>query len=77
MKTPLPSPQALDRILENSVEVQEFKREVYTPRGIRIPILASWWHPESGVIFKINDRKKVVVTVFTKDIRHEQKRARR
>ena len=77
VKAPLPAPQELDRIITECVEVQEFKREVYTPRGRSMTILAAWWHPETGVILKTNDRTKVVVTVFTEDIRHEKKRAKR
>ncbi|MGD8388789.1 MAG: hypothetical protein PVG49_16705 [Desulfobacteraceae bacterium] len=76
VKTLPPLPQELDQIIKNSVEVQKYRR-VYTPRGRSMTILASFWHPESGVIFKVNVPSKVIVTVFTKDIRQEQRRVRR
>ncbi|MGD8389631.1 MAG: hypothetical protein PVG49_20965 [Desulfobacteraceae bacterium] len=76
MKTLPPSRQSLDRIIKKSVQVQKY-REVYTPHGRSMTILAAWWHPETGVIFKTNDREQVVVTVFTKDIREEKKKRAR
>lgn len=76
VRTPLPTGEELDRLIAEAVQIQECK-QVYTPRGRSMMIMGAWWHPETGVVLRTNDRVQKVVTVFTKEIRCERKRARR
>ncbi len=46
-----PTRAEAEAIIRESIQIQQY-RDVYTPRGRRITILASYWHPGRGLVIK-------------------------
>jgi len=61
---PIPSPEELAGMIEESVRIQK-PRDLFTPRGFRVRILALYWHPGRGVVLKVDHLRDKVVTVLS------------
>ena len=64
----LPTPKGLSAMIRGAVCVQKY-REVFTPRGRRITILAAFWLPDLNIIVKADMRRNCAITVITPNIR--------
>lgn len=51
-------------IKEQCVIIQKY-RELFTARGYRFDLMALYWEPQRGIIFKVDQRRKKIVTVLT------------
>ena len=69
----LPTPDEIALMLEESVVVQE-QRDLFSPRGRRYRVLASYWNPVHRLILKVDHKSNRAVTVLTRDLAHKVKR---
>ena len=60
----VPSLRELEELINKSVIVQNH-RDLFTPRGRNYRVLALYWNQEKGLIFKVDERRRKVVTVLT------------
>lgn len=59
-----PEPKELSALIDESIELQK-QRDLFTPRGRRCRILAMYWHPHRGMVFKVDMKADTVVTVLS------------
>ena len=59
----LPSNQDIERIIAESVVLQKFRR-AYTSRGRSIVFLSVYWNVRLGVVLKVDEEARKVVTVL-------------
>jgi hypothetical protein len=52
-------------LLNECVFIQQH-RDLYTSRGKPYKVLALYWHPDKGIILKVDEKNALVVTVLTK-----------
>lgn len=65
-----PSVHLVNLLIEDSIKLQEY-RKCMTPRGRSFTVLAIYWHVEQGMVFKVDEYDRRVVTVITKKTREE------
>ncbi|MDP3284737.1 MAG: hypothetical protein Q8M56_09960 [Desulfobacterales bacterium] len=58
-------PRDIAPLLEECVIMQQC-RDYYTSRGRACRVLALYWHPDREIMFKVDTKHNVVVTVVTK-----------
>jgi len=66
-----PSAQTVSLMIAEAIKLQDYRR-VYTPRGRSITVLALYWHVEQGMVFKVDEFDRRVVTVLTAKTKKEQ-----
>lgn len=66
-----PSAHLVSMMIADSVKLQEYRRAM-TPRGRSLTVLALYWHVEQGMVFKVDEYDKRVVTVITAKTKTEQ-----
>lgn len=71
VKTPVPTAKEVEGMINESLLLQRH-RDVYTPRGRHIRILALYWMIDEGLIVKIDEKVNVAVTVLTSDTIDEE-----
>jgi len=64
VKKPVPSAGEMADMLNEALLLQRY-RNVYTPRGRSIRVLALYWIVDGSLIVKIDERENVAVTVLT------------
>lgn len=47
-------------------------RDFFTPRGIRVRVLALYWVAHENIILKIDEKKNVAVTVLTPNMINDE-----
>jgi len=67
VKTPVPTDTELAGMINDALLLQRY-RDVYTPRGRAIRILALYWMVDDGVIVKIDERAGIAVTVIAQNM---------
>lgn len=55
-------------LLEECVIMQQC-RDYFTSRGRPCRVLALYWHPDRGIMFKVDTKSALVVTVVTEKAR--------
>ena len=58
----LPSNQEIEKIIEQSIVLQKFRR-AYTLRGRPMVFLSMYWHTEHGIVLKVDASGKVVTVL--------------
>lgn len=66
----VPTDGEVHRILTECVRIQR-QRDLFTPRGRRVRVLALYWHPAHDVVLKVDHRRGKVVTVLTPEVLEE------
>lgn len=61
---PIPGPDELVAMLSEAVRIQK-ATDLFTARGFRVRILALYWHPDHGVVLKVDPDRDKVVTVLS------------
>ncbi len=61
---PLPSVEDLNEAVSESIRLQ-VQRDLFTPRGRRYRVLAMYWNPVKGVVFKVDHKTRKLVSVFS------------
>lgn len=60
-----PSTTEVNQWIRNEcIKIQKYK-ELFTARGMRQDLMALYWYPLKGVIFKVDERRHTIVTVLT------------
>lgn len=70
---PLPSPGEMAKLLERAVVIQ-YHQELYTARGERRPAPTLYWHPDKRLIFKVDARRNMLISVLTPACLEERRR---
>jgi len=60
---PVPTAREVEAMIRESAKIQKCQ-DLLTIRGRQIRALALYWHKESGLIFKVDEKRKKVVTVL-------------
>jgi len=60
----LPSGQEIERIIDESVVLQKFRR-AYTPRGMPLVFLSVYWHVRRGFVMKVDEKCGKIVTILS------------
>jgi len=71
LNSPVPSGREVEDMINESVLLQRH-RDVFTPRGRRVRILAAYWVTAENIVLKIDERSATVVTVLTQDMTDEE-----
>jgi len=71
VKRPVPTAKEIGDMVNEAVLLQRY-RDVFTPRGRRITILALYWSVDESLILKVDEKSGVAVTVLTADMREEE-----
>ena len=69
----LPTPGEIDVMLAESVVAQE-QRDLFSPRGRRYRVLATYWNPFHRLILKVDHKSNRVITVLTPEMAHKVQR---
>ena len=62
--SPLPTSNEIDRMIKESIIVQK-QRDLFTSRGRLYRVLAICWHPGRDVVFKVDHKRRKVVTLIS------------
>lgn len=63
----LPTVDELGDLISHSVRVQR-QLDLFTPRGRRYRVLAAYWHPDRGLVFKVDHKRNKIVSVLSERI---------
>lgn len=71
LSTPVPSGREIEGMVNESVLLQR-QRDLFTPRGRRIRVLATYWVTAEKIVLKVDEKNATVVTVLTEDMVDEE-----
>ncbi|MCK4789232.1 MAG: hypothetical protein KAV87_36150 [Desulfobacteraceae bacterium] len=71
-----PSTTEVNQWIEKECVIIQKHKELFTARGMRCDIMALYWHPRKEVIFKVDEKRKTIVTVLTGYTLHNTYRQR-
>ena len=68
-----PSVGKIEGLLDESVRLQRH-RDVQTPRGRPIKVLAMYWHVKRNIVLKVDTKRGKIVTVLSPGVKdaHEE-----
>lgn len=65
-----PTPEAVQHYMNQSVRVQHC-RDLIDTDGRHYRVLGIYWHPELDLVIKVDEKKRVAVTVLSRELYKE------
>lgn len=59
---PLPASSEIEQMINHAVTIQK-QMDLRTPKGQPVRMLATYWHPERGIVLKVDHETGKIVTM--------------
>ena len=71
VKRPVPKAGEVKRMVNDAVYLQR-SRDFFTPRGVRVRVMALYWVPHENLVLKVDERNNMAVTVLTPNMTDDE-----